>query len=198
MHNPKSSVITVKLVIAISGQVGAGKTTQAKKLAETFNLKYVSNGMLFRELARERGVSLQELHKIAERDPEIDRIVDSRAREVAMKGNVVVEGHLACWLLRDIADICIFFKAPLEERARRVMIRDNVSYDEALRDLQLRERSNWSRAMKYYGVNIHNWTVADLIIDTSKLSIEGINTVLVTFVQLYIREKLKEIRKCRK
>lgn len=188
-------MIVVRLVIAISGQVGAGKTTQAKKLAVTFNLKYVSNGMFFRELAKERGISLQELHKIAEKDPEIDRVVDSRAREAALQGNVVVEGHLACWLLRDIADICIFFKAPLEERVRRIMTRDNVSYDEALQDLQLRERSNWSRAMKYYGVDIHDWSVADLIIDTSKLSIESINTILVTFVQLYIREKLKEIKK---
>lgn len=185
----------MKLVIAISGQVGTGKTTQAKKLAKIFNLEYVSNGMFFRELAKERGVSLQELHKMAEKDPEIDKIVDSRAREAAMKGNVVVEGHLACWLLRDIADVCIFFKAPLEERVRRIMIRDNISYEEALQDLQLREYSNWSRAMKYYKIDIHDWSIADLIIDTSKLSIEDISTILVTFIQLYIREKMKEIRK---
>jgi len=182
-------------VIAVSGQVGSGKTTHAKKLAETFNLKYVSNGMLFRELARERGVSLQELHRIAEENPEIDRIVDSRAREAAMRGNVVVEGHLACWLLRDIADICIFFKAPLEERVKRIMTRDRVSYEEALRDLQLREHSNWNRAKRYYGVDIHDWSVADLIIDTSKLSIEAVDAILISFVQFYIREKLKEIRK---
>lgn len=181
----------MRLVIAVSGQVGSGKTTHAKKLAEFFNLRYVSNGMLFRQLARERGLTLRELHELAERDPEIDRIVDSRAREEALRGNVVVEGHLACWLLRDVADLCIFFKAPLEERVRRIMERDGVSREEALRDLRLREESNWRRAMKYYGVDIRDWSVADLVIDTGKLSVDAVDAVLVTFVQFYIREALK-------
>jgi cytidylate kinase len=112
------------LVIAISGKPGAGKTTYAKEVARLFNLRYVSSGSLFRQLAIERGVSLVELHKLAEKDFGIDRIVDGRAVEEAKRGDVVVEGHLAGWVLRDFSDLRIFFTAPLEVRAMRVAARD--------------------------------------------------------------------------
>lgn len=180
------------LVIAVSGQVGSGKTTHAKKIAEHFNLRYVSNGALFRQLAKEKGVSLLELHKMAEENSEIDRLIDNRAIEEAKKGNVVVEGHLACWLLRDIADICIFFKAPLRERVKRIAERDNLSEEEAIRVLKERESSNAKRAKKYYNIDLNDWSIMDLIIDTSKLSVRAVDDVIITFIQLYIREVLKK------
>ncbi len=180
------------LVIAISGQVGSGKTTHAKKIAEYFNLRYLSSGEIFRKIAKEKGISFEELHKIAEKNPEIDKLIDSTARKEAMKGNIVVEGHLACWILRDIADLCIFFKAPLEERIKRIAEREGLSLEEARKSLIAREESNKKRAKTYYNINLDDWTIMDLIIDTSKLSVKAVDDILITFIQLYIREQLKK------
>ena len=44
------------MVIAVSGQPASGKTTYARYLAETYGLRYVSSGRLFREYARRLGV----------------------------------------------------------------------------------------------------------------------------------------------
>ncbi|RLG57107.1 MAG: cytidylate kinase, partial [Candidatus Hydrothermarchaeota archaeon] len=64
------------LVITISGLIGSGKTTVAKALAEKLMLRHVQAGMVFREMAKERGMSLQEFSKLAEKDKSFDRLVD--------------------------------------------------------------------------------------------------------------------------
>ncbi len=173
------------IVIAISGQPGAGKTTYARFLAREYKLRYVSNGMLFRELAKERGVSFEELHKIAERDLSIDLEIDRRAEEEAKKGGVVIEGHLPVWLLGDLAHIKIVFIAPFEERVRRIASRDGLSEEEAARLIKTREESNWRRAQKYYGVDIRDLSVADLVVNTGKLDVLGVKRVVKTFVEEY-------------
>lgn len=177
------------LVIAVSGQVGAGKTTYAKKLAETFGLRYASSGGLFRKLAEDLGVSLIKLHEMAETDPKYDLMVDKRARKLAEEGNIVIEGHLAAWVLQDIADILILLKAPLEVRAKRLAERDGKTVDKALEEIKLREESNRRRCLKYYGKNMDDWTIFDIIIDTSKLDINQIFNVLKTFVEAYISKQ---------
>ncbi|NHW44647.1 MAG: AAA family ATPase [Candidatus Verstraetearchaeota archaeon] len=177
------------LVIAISGKPGAGKTTYAKEVARLFNLRYVSSGSLFRQLAIERGVSLVELHKLAEKDFGIDRIVDGRAVEEAKKGDVVVEGHLAGWVLRDFSDLRIFFTAPLEVRAMRVAARDGVPYEEALRELELREESNKLRARLLYGFDLDDLSIFDVVFNTNRLSKEVITETLKTLISKFIESR---------
>ena len=176
-----------RLVIAVSGKPGSGKTTHAKYLAERFNLRYVSSGALFRRIAKERGLSLLELHKLAEEDSSIDLEVDRRAEEEARKGGAVIEGHLAVWVLGDSADLKFLFTAPLEVRARRLAARDGKSLDEALAEIRVREESNRRRALRYYGLDIDDYSVADLVLNTAKLDVEGVKRVVEVFVEEYLR-----------
>ncbi|MDH5816057.1 MAG: AAA family ATPase [Candidatus Nezhaarchaeota archaeon] len=178
------------LVIAISGKPGAGKTTFAREVASTFNLRYVSSGTLFRQIANERGVSLLELHKLAERDYEIDRAIDFRALEEANKGNVVIEGHLAGWILRDIADIKIFFTAPLEVRAMRIAARDGIPYEEALKEIRFREESNKLRAKIVYGFDLDDLSTFDVIFNTNRLTKEVIAETLKTLISKFIEHRV--------
>lgn len=173
------------MVIAISGKPGAGKTTYAREVACFFNLKHVSSGELFRQLAEGRGLSLLELHKLAEKDFEIDRMVDERALNEAKKGNVVIEGHLAAWILEDIADLKIFFTAPLEVRVVRVAKRDGLSYEEALRELKAREESNKVRAKQIYGFDLDDLSIFDVIFNTARLSREVILETLKTLISKF-------------
>ncbi len=175
------------VVIAVSGLPGSGKTTYAKFIAKEYGLRYISNGMLFRQLAKERGVSFEEFHRIAEQDPSIDLEIDRRAMEEAKKGGVVIDGHLPVWVLGDLAHLKIVFVAPLEERARRVASRDGLSYEDALEKIKWREESNWRRANKYYGVDIRDLSVADLIVNTGKLDIKGVKSVVKAFIDEFRR-----------
>ena len=177
------------LVIAVSGPPASGKTTYAKKIAARFGLRYVSAGELFRRLAAEHGLSLEEFHKLAEKDPRYDKLVDERSREEAKKGNVVLDGHLTAWIVKDLADILIYVKAPLEVRARRLASRDNKPYEEALREIALREESNRERFLKFYGIDIRDLSIFDLIIDTAKLPLESTWRVIETFVEEYLKTR---------
>lgn len=64
-----------------------------------------------------------ELHRIAETDFSIDRAVDEEAVKEARMGNVVIEGHLAAWILKDIADVRIYLKADIRARSQRLSAR---------------------------------------------------------------------------
>ena len=69
--------------ITISGPPGSGKTTVCGKLSETLGLKAVVFGQVFRQLAAEKGLTLVELGKLAEQDPQIDADIDAKIVETA-------------------------------------------------------------------------------------------------------------------
>ncbi|MEB3861268.1 MAG: AAA family ATPase [Desulfurococcales archaeon] len=155
-----------RLVIVVSGSPGSGKSTIARRLAGDLGLRYLSTGSIFRETARKLGISLVELSVMAESDPSIDLMIDKRTIEEARRGGVVIDSHLAAWLIHDIADYLVYTKAPLMVRARRVAERDKVSLGEALEEIVAREYSQWRRFKRYYGIDVRDLGIFDIIIDT--------------------------------
>ncbi|MEM1508724.1 MAG: AAA family ATPase [Thermofilaceae archaeon] len=176
-----------KISIAVSGKPGSGKTTYAKFISESFGLHYVSNGMIFRNIAEEKGINFLELHRLAEVDESIDLEVDKRALEEAKKGGVVIDGHLAVWILRNVADLKILFTAPAEVRAQRIANREQKRLEEVMTEVKTREESNKLRALKYYGVDIDDYSIADIVINTATLDVEGIKKVVSCFIKEYLR-----------
>ena len=156
-------------VIALSGLHGAGKTTAARALVEEFGLRYVSAGELFRRLAKERGMGLEEFSRYAERHPNIDREIDKRTAAEAKKGNVLIDAGLAGWMAKG-ADVRILLTAPLETRVKRIAKRDGRGYAEVLRETVERERSEAKRFKRFYGININDWSVFDLVLNTERLN----------------------------
>ncbi len=170
-------------VIIFSGPPGSGKSTQAKKVARYFGLRYYSAGRLFREIARERGVSLEELSIIASRDPSIDLEIDRRSYEVARKGGVVIDGHLTGWVVDMDNVVKILVVAPLEVRVRRIAMRDNKRLDEALRETVIREYYQVKRFMEYYGFDPYDYSLYDLVVNTEKSSIETVFETIKVFLE---------------
>lgn len=179
------------LVIAISGKPGSGKTSLAKRLAQELNLRYVSMGQIFRGMARSMNINLEELCRLAEEDPSIDRLIDTTAIEEAKKGCVVVDGHITAWILREIAHIKILTYAPLEVRAERIARRDGKSLEEALHEIRIREESEMRRYGRYYGINMENLDVFDIVINTSALREEEVAAVALEVVMALAATKFK-------
>lgn len=172
------------LVITVSGLHGTGKSTHARRLAEALGLRYVSAGILFRRMAEERGITLEEMSRLAEGDPEIDRLVDERTKEEALRGDVVIDAALSGWMVED-ADIKIFLTAPLDARVRRIAARDGVTVEKAREETLLREGIERERFKSYYGIDITDLSIYDVVLNTELFDPDGTARILKRVVEEY-------------
>jgi cytidylate kinase len=127
------------------------------------------------------------LNKLAEGDPSIDLEVDRRTIQVACEGNVVVDSHLAAWMLAGRADVLVYVKAPLMVRAERIARRDGRSLEEALEEIVRREESHWARFKRYYGVDVTDLSIFHLVVDTNAYTIEEAYEIIKKAVTTRIR-----------
>ncbi len=181
------------LVIAISGPPGSGKSTLASAIARRLGLRHHSTGAIFRRIASEKGVSVEELDRIAERDPSIDLAIDNRAKEEAMRGNVVVEGHIATWMVRGYADLLIYVIASIETRAKRVAARDGISVEEARRRIEIREESMRRRFKNLYSIDISDLSIHDIIINTERIDVDTMVKIVLTAIKEIIKSRNMQI-----
>ncbi|MCK4476032.1 MAG: AAA family ATPase [Methanophagales archaeon] len=156
--------------ITISGLSGSGTTTVAKLLSKGLSMELISAGEMFRQIANEKELQLEQFNKLAENNDDFDRQIDARQGEEAMKReNVIVEGRLSGFFVPD-ADLKIWLKAPVEVRARRIATREGTTYEEALSAMKNRESSENKRYERYYGINLDDLSIYDLVIDSSRWS----------------------------
>ncbi|MEM3609466.1 MAG: cytidylate kinase family protein [Candidatus Anstonellales archaeon] len=171
--------------ICISGFAGSGKTTIAKKLSE--KLKYPIINITFKDLAKEKNLTLEEVQKLAEKDKnidlELDNLIIKKAKEL---DNCIISTWLGPWVIKD-ADLRIFLFAPIEERAKRIAERDKMSFEEALDHIKKRDNQNIKRYKKLYKIDIRNTDIFDLVINTSKLSIEQTADLVNTLAKIKLK-----------
>jgi cytidylate kinase len=174
------------MLITISGPAGSGKSTAAAALADRLDYDHVSGGDIFRELADEKGLTPLELNKRAEEDDTIDRDLDRRLREVAAeRDDLVLESRLAGWMAGEHADLRVWLDAPLSVRARRISEREDKSVDLARRETQDRANSEARRYQDYYGIEIENLEIYDLVLNTARLDPDGVVDAIATVVEAY-------------
>lgn len=170
-----------EMIITISGPIGSGKTTIAIALSERFKLNHISAGYVFRSMAKEYKMNLREFSKLAEENPEIDKEVDRRQVALAKDDNVVIDGRLSAHLIKD-ADFKIWLKANIEERTRRVSIRENIVYEIALKETLERENSERKRYREIYNIYIDNLEPYDVVLNTELWDVESIINIIINIV----------------
>jgi cytidylate kinase len=177
------------IVLVVGGLHGTGKSTCAKMLARKLHLNYMSAGEIFRAMAREKGMSIEDFSGYAERHHEVDKEVDTKVVLASRKGNVVIEGQIAAGLV-ERPDFTVFLTAPEQVRIKRLSFRDRRSSDEVLRETKIREESERKRYKEAYGIDVQDFSRYNLVIDTSKWSAEGVAGIIRKAAQEYMREKI--------
>jgi len=176
------------LVITVAGLHGSGRSTQANRLAEIFNLRYISTGIVFRERAKELEISLEEMNRRASEDDSFDRFLDARAKEESRKGGVVIDANLSAWMAED-PDLKFYLTTPFEERVRRIAGREMRSIEMVEAETRAREEMERERYKRYYGVDIDDLTVYDLILNTGPFDADTVAHILKNVVEAYMNEE---------
>jgi predicted cytidylate kinase len=172
------------MIIAISGLHGTGKSTVAKLVADKLGILYYSTGQAFRDLAKEHNMSLEEFTNYVEKHPDIDKELDDKVLEIAKKDSIIIDSQLSAHILKSIANYRIQLNCPLEVRVKRMANRDQTSYEEKLKETNLREKSELERFKRLYNIDLSDRESIeeffDLIIDTEHLTVEEIVDKILT------------------
>jgi cytidylate kinase len=169
------------MIITVSGPPGSGKSTLSKTIAEHFGLTLISSGDVFRAMAMERGVNLEEFGNIAESDPDIDKEIDRRQIELSKQaGDFLFEGRLSGWFLE--ADLMIMLKTDVEVRARRISQREDISLEQAMHETRVRQQSEAKRYKDYYNIDIADLTPYDLVMESSVWDPQATAKIAITAI----------------
>ncbi len=169
-----------KVVICVSGMTGSGKSTVAKRLAAKYGLDYFSGGNALKTLAQEEGYNpdvtgwwetaegLKFLQQRME-NPAFDKRIDKKLLELAEQGNVVLDSWTMPWLLKE--GFKVWLEASPQVRAKRVMTRDSISIEEAVKALTKKDEQTRQLYKNLYGFDLGNdLSPFNLVLATDELN----------------------------
>ncbi|OGH14913.1 MAG: hypothetical protein A3H50_02575 [Candidatus Levybacteria bacterium RIFCSPLOWO2_02_FULL_37_10] len=163
--------------ITISGRIGSGATTLAKKLSEVLGWEMLDGGGLFRQLEKEQGFDINKSDSRPDHfDLQYEEMVKKNLRE---KKHQIIQSHLAGFDAREIEGV---FKVLVicegedgndktEIRVDRIVNRDKVSVEEAKNEIKQREEEHLKKFRRLYANNDESWVYwdkkyYDLVINT--------------------------------
>lgn len=188
------------LIVCICGPSGAGKGTLGSFVADELDVPLYSAGDFFRQIAEEKDLTVEELSEQA--DKETDLEVDRRTLEKGLNEDCVIESRIAAWILGSYSDLSIYVTADLEERAKRVKEdlknrsaeEDASSLQEVKERIDSRDKNNRKRYQDYYGIDMNDNTIFDLVIDNTEMNVEEQNELVKKALNRRLPKLNKEVR----
>jgi predicted cytidylate kinase len=153
--------------IVVNGDLGSGKSTVSVEIARRLGVPRICVGDLYREMARERGMTALQLNLHAELDDRVDGYVDRLQRDIAESGRqLVVDSRLAWHFFTGAMKVHLITDRAVA--ARRVLGRPATSVEgysssaDATERLRERSESERARFLSRYGVDkarLRNYSV---------------------------------------
>jgi len=184
-----------------------GKTTAAFSLCKEFNIDYHSGGDLLKELAKKKGYEISgsdwwddidgmTFMQNRMKNFVLDRWVDKKLLEILNQGNVVITSYTLPWLTSGKYEgkvpidflglseakqgISVWLEASIENRAKRLCTRDNISIDKAMKIVKERDLKNQELYRQLYDIDFgQDLSVFDLTIDTNDIDINEVSKILI-------------------
>ncbi|MFA5050002.1 MAG: cytidylate kinase family protein [Candidatus Micrarchaeia archaeon] len=158
--------------IAIGGLSGCGKTTIGQKLSEELGIEHIS--FSFKDLAKQKGISLMKFQELARKNPDIDLDFDKMLYgRIKNKNDFVITTWLGPWFdkLFDIKfDFKIWINLDEKTRAERLSKRDGFLIDDAKKHLKERDLQNQKRYIKLYNIDIFDKSSFDFEIENRDIA----------------------------
>jgi cytidylate kinase len=178
--------------IIISGMPAVGKTTVARKVAESLGLPLVGGGDVLKEMAVEEGYAPggeewwdtgdgMRFLRARKKASGFDEEVDSRLKQKARKGSVVITSYPLPWLTKD--GLKVWLGGSARSRARRMAKRDGMTISKCLEVLAVRDAENYKLYKKIYGIEFgRDLAPFDLAVDTDTVDETRVAQVVLKYV----------------
>lgn len=188
------------MIISFSGDLGSGKSTVAKALAEKLNWPRYYIGGIRRQKAKEKGLTLSEYNELGEKDSSTDIEVDDYLKKLGQeKDDFIAEGRTAWYFIPH--SLKIYIKVNEQEGARRIfndLQKNNQrnegnglkTLEDVLENNRQRLESDKKRYLKYYDIDVYDESNYDYVLDTSNLTIEEVFNEVFG----YVNEKLLDLK----
>ena len=173
----------------MTGDIGSGKSRVSAYLRDKLNFKNYSTGDLQRHIAKQKNLTTLELNHLSEKDESIDHEIDGFTKSLRdTKEDLIIDSRLAWHFLPTSFKIYLFLEPVVAaERILRDKNRLKESYanfEETLKAIQERQKSEINRFKKMYHVKLNDWNNYDLIINTKKASVREVGTKILTSIEL--------------
>lgn len=169
--------------ITIFGLAGSGTSSVGKLFASRNNLKFISTGDMFRQMAVEHGFEFYEFSKLCKTDSKYDIELDKRVIEFGKTNdNFIVESRLAWHFISD--SIKIKIDCNFDERVRRVAERDEISINDAKEKTLNREQYELDRYSGFYNIKDYSNNLNfDFIVDSTSNDIKEVTKKIEIFLK---------------
>ena len=125
------------LKVTISGPPGSGTSTLVSRIASSRGWSSLNGGDVFREEARTRGLTVEQLSSDAKEDLDVDRSLDSllQQRMSSHDSPEIIESRLSGWWAYKNSLNClrVWVNVSEQERAKRIQKREGGDFGDCLR-----------------------------------------------------------------
>lgn len=159
--------------LAISGDIGTGKSTLGKLLAEKLGWEYLSGGAHIRDWYKSKGIDFSKINAVPE---QVDRDLEDDFKKKMEEGSgIIFESRLAGWLAKDMNGILkILCVTDFEEAVKRVSKREGKGEEQVMQDMKTRAAGLREKFKRLYGVDdFLDEKYFDLICNTTNNSPEN-------------------------
>lgn len=176
--------------ISITGNLGAGKSSICKIL-KAHGYEIISAGTIFRQLAQERGLSVEELNAQVNSQieggglSEIDTLIDERTTQISRERDMVVFDARLGWHFAENT-FRIFVYVDIDEAARRIYGDSSRAASEHYDSLEEcraaiihRQHLEAERFKDLYRLDYYNLRNYDLIIDSTYATPEELSGAIL-------------------
>ncbi len=184
--------------ITITGKLGSGKSTVAKKLVELYGFEIFSTGAILRAAAAERGMDVLELNKELsaklDSDRSMDDLIDNTTIRVAAErkdDKLIFDSRMAWHFVPD--SFKVFVTVEPRVAAERVMKDPRPGepaedVDELCAELVERSKVEQSRFMQLYGVDYYDYNNFNLVVDSSRRTPDEIVALIWAGFNAYMQD----------
>ena len=186
-----------KQIITIAGSLGSGKSSTAKAVASALGFRHFSSGDLFRQLAVERGESIEAMNISAEVQRDIDLKLDHLLQEMyRAEEQLVIDSRMAWrWMPGSFK---VFLVLDPDTAAERIfddlreggrMSEDASSVQEVRTSIDRRFASEQKRYSSLYGVSPTDPLNFDIVINTKYNDLETVTALVIAAYRAWQNQK---------